>query len=723
MAVKNQDVMLRVLGADAAAGEYRKVGAAGKGMGTSVKSGAKEAKDGLQGVEAQARKLPADIERAGSSGKSLGRNIKAGSDEARRGLDQAGQSAYKFRESIRQIDDVAPALSRAGGFAQKLGSNLDSLSEKGLKIGAVGVGGILLSKSLAQAGNEGEAAGAKVEAMFAKIGAGSQEIDSLKENLGKLAFDAALPDDDELLNAAAGLAGFGMEAKKVEGLLGGMIGQSRLYGQSLESVSEAVGRAFAKGDLDSLARIGVVISEEQKAMMKGLEDSGASLAQKQAAMYDILRDSFSKYALSLTEGMSEGEIAANRQALALDNLQTTIGTGAARAQKELQQVGAQLFNIAGANPALAEGAGYLGTYGAYAVASVGGLISFGAELGQLAIGYDVVKKAMIASRGAANAQTVAITASGNASAAAGIKAGIAAGGFIALAAAAGLALAAIGLAVYSWEKNKDKILNPTSSTEDTRTDDQKQDDQSKFSQVNRIQGEASALPDREKYVVLRKATQAYLDLGQVDAAAETSAKADAIRKTLPQNYTDVNSPEAKALIAQLSGLNASANKGARFDGSNFKGYEVSSSDADEAKASSEDIKKQIAALNSGQAPASGLASTGLATAPVLNLSGLAAKAPATPPVAQDFSQAMAISQGVAAMLGSGMGYQVGGGMRGVGGADPSTAALGGGPQSMNVNLNIKTRTTQDASGDIRVKLNAEDIVIPYMGIGSLRGQF
>lgn len=334
----------------------------------AARDASKEGKDAARQV-ANAAKDEADAAR--DAAKALEENARAAEKV----------SADRIKETTRAIRDQGEAAKAA--HAQNM-----QMAERGRNFGAgvalAGVGGIALTNNLANDAQEGAGATARLDVMFHKIGETDAAVTDLKENLSGLAFDAAMPDDDPLNSGAAALASFGMSAERVKGLMNGLIGQTRVLHDgkidSLGATVEAAGRAFGKGDVSGLARVGVTLDESQLQRIQDLKDRGASQDERQAAVYEILKQSFDKYALSMTEGMSQGEIAANRQALALDGMREAIGAGSSEAKQQIDGMTASIFKMVGANPELAKGAGLVLAYGSYAGAGVGGVVAFASQL-------------------------------------------------------------------------------------------------------------------------------------------------------------------------------------------------------------------------------------------------------------------------------------------------------------------------------------------------------
>lgn len=410
----------------------RKISASGGKMGADVKGA-------FAAVDAETKKATTSTTALFSAMQKVG---------STRGFDQAAASATGYWKAVDMAREKTDGLNRSA----------ESVRNFGLALGAAGVGATMLSNSLAKSFQEGAAATAKLDAMLAKRGEGGR-MQEMSDWASKLAYDAAQIDDDPIKDAAAGLMGFGVSAKMVKDLMPGLIGQSRLYNQSLEGVSEAAGRAFGKGDMSGLSRIGITLTEEQIQKTEQLKKSGASMAERQAALYGMLKESFAQYALGMTEGMSATEVAANRQALAMDAAQEAVGKGAAKAKESLDNMTGSVLNMVGANPKLAEGAGLILGYGGYAAAAAGGLATFAGGLGQAYLAVQAFKGARNAeaiATGAAtlatNANTVATVASGNAALAASWK-------FKALGAAkllgAGALGVGLGVGIYEATRGED----------------------------------------------------------------------------------------------------------------------------------------------------------------------------------------------------------------------------------------------------------------------------
>lgn len=321
--------------------------------------------------------------KAGNDQREASRDIASIVREEERAVTAAKQA------EVRSTEQAIHAQEQA---AQRYRNTLQEVRNAGLGMMMAGQQGMNFAEPLIQGGLAAERANSKMEAMLEKRGEGGR-FEEMGDWAKKLAYNAALVDDDPIKEATAGLQGFGMQAERVKSLMSGLIGQTRLYNQgqvntaNLTATAEAVGRAYGKGDTSGLARIGVTLGDEDLARINELKARGASLDERQAAMYDILKNSFSKYALSMTEGLGETEIASNRAALAMDGVSDNFGLGAAKAKTGLQQLVSQVLNLGDTSNGAQQQTGklfyYLSAFGSVA----GGVISVGSQVGLLKLAF------------------------------------------------------------------------------------------------------------------------------------------------------------------------------------------------------------------------------------------------------------------------------------------------------------------------------------------------
>lgn len=333
--------------------------------------GANDVTQAVDRVSESGEKMGARFNKAGRQIDESGRFVKKGADAAAEGLKHVWQEADKASDEVEVLENKTT----------KLASVFQSSRNWGLGIAAAGTAGIFLSNSLIAAAAEGAAADAKLEAMFKKRGEGGR-IEELKDWAGELSMQAAMVDDDPIKEAAAGLAGFGVKADQVMQIMPNLIGQARLYGQELSGVSEAFGRAFASGNASALKRSGVTLSEGDLSYINEASNEG----EKQERLFERVKLSMDKYALSITEGMSEGERASNRFKNQIDSLQTAVGTGSQGVQKWVDTLAISLVAAAGANDRFAQNAGAMLTVGSYAAVAGGSVMAFTGQIGEAILG-------------------------------------------------------------------------------------------------------------------------------------------------------------------------------------------------------------------------------------------------------------------------------------------------------------------------------------------------
>lgn len=282
------------------------------------------------------------------------------------GLDRAEAKAKSYWQAIDTATDKT----------ENLGRTLESARNWGAGIAVAGGAALVLASRLADVYREGARADEKLSAMMNKRGEGGR-VEEMTDWAAELAKQAAMVDDDPIKEAAAGLYGFGLNAEQVQKVMPGLIGQSRLYGQSLDSVAQAFGRAYASGNASALKRSGVTISQADLDYI----EAATTEIEKQHRMFEKVSESMEKYALSMTEGLSESEKAANRAALEMDNLETAIGKGAATAQDSFNNMTIGVLQYLGASEKAAAGVGWFLTMGGYAATAGGSIIALAGQVG------------------------------------------------------------------------------------------------------------------------------------------------------------------------------------------------------------------------------------------------------------------------------------------------------------------------------------------------------
>ena len=592
------EIVLRAIGADNVTAALGRVADRAQEMGGDVQGAAREAAAAARGLDDVARSADdagRSIQGAGREINNATQGVDRGAGRARDALQEVGSEAGQLSgelrdvgnnngldEATRDADRLGESLDESSNRVSGLVSNLEKVRNAGMGMTAVGLGGIALSHSLADGATSAQGDADKMRAMLEKTNQGGR-FDEMDKFASKIAWDAGLDDDDQIRRVTAGLLGFGMTADHIKQIMPGLIGQSRLYDQSLESMAMTIGKAYGKGDAGALTDIGVTLGDADKKRLADVKDSSEDV--RKAEMMRALLASFNDYALGLTEGLGAAELQANRTALALGDIQDAFGQGAAEAETSVNSIVGNILKLASASEDVQKSAGYWLTYGSYALAAGGTVLTVGSQ----------------AALTAASLKTLGFTGAGamtmiqTAAAAAG-------GTVLALAAAALFAVVAIAAAIYSWNVNKDKILNPTSSTDDTRSGDEVRDDAAKKRALDRTREAAKGMSARDRYVVNRRLTQGYLDLGETEAASAARQDADRLRKQLPQNFKTPSSDAARDLIEGLKGQNFATNKSKRLDGKAFAEFQKANAQKrkqEELQNTAGGLQKQLDQMKAG----------------------------------------------------------------------------------------------------------------------------
>ena len=587
MALRPLEFVLRAVGAQAVASAFR-------GTGTE----ARKAGDEIKGVGQEARKAGDDIKRSGDDSQRTGEKIERGGQRAASGFRGVGREARVLVGRIREIGregGLDRAATAADRFQRKiemarertaaLQKTLGGLRMAGVAMAAAGTGGILLSRKLQGMAEEDIGDTKQMEAMLQKRGYGDQ-IESMKKWVAKQTADADLPDDEPIKKATSQLLSFGMSPDRIKALMPGIVGQARLNSRrnggtevmdEIQDVAKRVGTGYSTGNAGQLRRSAITLSKSDLDYIK----AGNTELEKQDRLFEKVKESLDKYALGMSDGLTDAAKSANALSRQMDTLTTNVGDGAQQAQMGINSIAISITKMANLSPEIEKAGGKWFTYGSYALGAAGSVLSIGAQAGMSLIALQAM--------GVDSAAVFAFMRVGALSTAASV-------GLIAVAALA--AVAAIALAIYSWEINKDRILNPTSSTTDKRDYNQKQEDVHKALAIDRVSRSTDGLSKRDRYVVLQATGNAYAQLGGDDNADRANAaygEARDLRKELGRRYTTATSPEAKKLLADLKALKAGANRSSQYDKGDFQGYKTDDGVASKAA----DIKKQIDALSQG----------------------------------------------------------------------------------------------------------------------------
>lgn len=399
-------LVVRILseGTVRAQADIRAVGDAGKDAATGLDAASKAAsslKSDLQGVAADFRRVGDSVPGAklldgltsglGNVRGQIG-DVKAAMDELRNAGDGGPQGV-----------DVG-LLQKGAESAEALSGKLEGVRNAGIAVAAIGVGGIALSKALADTAEEGNAVEARLESILKAQGR-LGDLDAQNEIVQNVTVKGSFADDDEIRNGAVLLDSFSVKTAHMSELLEDAARQARTMGSDVASVAQQLGTAYNSGQVGMLKKSGITVSDEE---LQRIENAYA-ISQKmgQQAFVDVLGPAIRNNTAALEDSLTASQAAANDAARAVDDFQTSAGTGAARARAEIAGIGGELLGIINKGPKLQETAGYLGTYGSYALAGVGSLVALGAQLGQLFIGYQSLKAAKALDAIATNTSTAA----------------------------------------------------------------------------------------------------------------------------------------------------------------------------------------------------------------------------------------------------------------------------------------------------------------------------
>jgi hypothetical protein len=263
---------------------------------------------GERQVAATLRNLSGSVGRAGQE---MGKSMSAPMEHAQQKFAAVGKAAEKTTSRATRGLNVTNAAAGA----------LASIGLRSMTDGYIA------------AGDEAEAANLKLEQMLAKRG----QSGSLKnlQDLGVQMSRLTGMDDDQFAESGAHLLSYGLNAQQISEIMPGLVGQSHLMGQSLGSVANAFGKAFASGNLGALKRTGMTFSQ---ADLKAVDAAkNISEAAGQLELFKRAQDSLKGYALSAGGGLSKAQIERGYHATQMGNFQESIGQSAGRTRAALQR--------------------------------------------------------------------------------------------------------------------------------------------------------------------------------------------------------------------------------------------------------------------------------------------------------------------------------------------------------------------------------------------------
>jgi len=340
------------------------------------------------------------------------------------------------------------------------------------------------SDGLIANGDEAEAAGLKMEAMAAKLKIAPSGVKELKDMANQMSKMTGM-DDDEFANVSAHMMSFGLNAKQVKGILPGLIGQARTMDQSLTSVADAFGKAYASGNAGALKKSGVVLEQFDLDRIKALKKAG-KYAEAQALTYEAVRGSLDKYAIGANQGRSKAAITRGYFDVQKGNMLESMGQSAGRTRAAWQGAATPLMERINNSPGALNALGAGVEIGAQAspfltmaatlgqampvFEKAGGLFgNITTNVGKIGQVGPFVVNALAGAKTGMAASGWAAVFSGNSHAAAALKTRMA--GFAALNASggfakAGVALGALAATAYGLERLKTGMDKATRLSDD-----------------------------------------------------------------------------------------------------------------------------------------------------------------------------------------------------------------------------------------------------------------
>lgn len=328
----------------------------------------------------------------------------------------AGGAAGEGAPDAAELKD---SLSAAADKAQELSDRAEGIRNVGLAVAGAGAAGIALSESFREAYEEGQGMEQRLESILKQQGRFG-DLDTLNEGIGSVTERGHFDDDDSLRDATIKLLSFNTATKDTNQLLEMSARQARTMGMEVGQVAEQLGKAYNTGQVSMLKKSGVTVSDDDIERIKEAYALSQELGQQK--FMEVIGPAITKNTVALEDSLTGTKAAANDAARAMDDFQTNVGEGAASANQHIQILKGSILSIPNASPELEKTAGYVFTIGSYAVAGIGSIVAFGAQIAQLVIAWNLHTAAQAASAAAADTSTVAQGTNAAATTAAGAAA-------------------------------------------------------------------------------------------------------------------------------------------------------------------------------------------------------------------------------------------------------------------------------------------------------------
>lgn len=326
------------------------------------------------------------LNRVGQSASEMGRQV-ADSASGVREVDNAISEIGNNRGLSQAADNaqgLGSALNGAADQTDKLKDRLEGIRNTGVVLGGIGAAGLTLAQTFIAASVEGQGLERRLESLLKQQGR-LQDLGNINDAISDVAVRGSFDDDDEIRDAAIHLASFGAETQAIGDLLPRVARQVRTGFGTMESVADGMGKAIANFDLGPLSKSGLLFSDQEKAAAQAAKEIGGVAGQMK--IVEILTSAVDRNTVGLEDSLSEAEKAANNMKREMDDAMTNVGAGAADAQKWVHGLAGSILGVSNNAPELQKSAGFIGYVGSAALASVGGVVSLGAQVGLLRLAF------------------------------------------------------------------------------------------------------------------------------------------------------------------------------------------------------------------------------------------------------------------------------------------------------------------------------------------------
>jgi hypothetical protein len=279
----------------------------------------------------------------------------------------------------------------------------------------------MMAKSFRAAADEGNNLQQRLKGLFEQQKR-LNDLPAVNSAIQDIAKRGHLPDDDPLVEAAVQMGSDNVQSDHLPKLLEAAARQAETLKIPIEQVGTAMAKAYGEGSLTRLTRINILFSEQEKAAVEAAY--AISEAAGRTALMDAVLASTDRNAVKLGAGLTEAQKAANDFARTTDDAMTSLGTGANKAQQDINGILTSLVSLGSGNKTILEGAGYVQQLGSYALAGAGIWVEYRNFRNLATIAEKAGTVATTTSTIATTTNTAAVVANGNAAVATAGKIGI-----------------------------------------------------------------------------------------------------------------------------------------------------------------------------------------------------------------------------------------------------------------------------------------------------------